>query len=570
MNLNKTQKKQIKGNFYHLIDQYPKLKKLTELLEQLEGVGNQEMISQCNDEIGESLFGFGEFDAALSHFKEQQSSYQAKDDIEKDYYFRIKIAKTLFQKGFTEAALDKLFEVLAFNSEELNAYAHNYLALICINQGEMIKGESYLLRSIEVHTRFAKKERLSENKIVRGKYHQIEGDYVRALQYFNESLLLSRSVENSYLESYLLMSCAELFMEINHFKEATRIYRDAFHIADKEQYTFIYIKSRIGFGESLMKDGNTFLAQQILKETTSLSKDKKYHNLQLQSLEGLQACYRKEGLIKQSKENHRLIEALMLKIKFEKESVVVDIIEEKEKELKALLVKQRALVEQQKDMDQLRYVLAHDLKEPLRNIGNYAGLIRKRYKDAIGQDGADYVDIINQATKKLDNLMTGLLSYLTVGVLEVNFEQLNTNTLLFDAIRGIENLIGKSQANIELNAPEYIYADASSIKEVFSELLLNSIKFAKKDVPPIIKINFETTKEKTIFKIEDNGIGIENAYLEKIKKLFYRLDRTSDDSSIGLGLAKCKKIIQLHGGTIDIQSEYREGTTVVFSLNNYK
>jgi PAS domain S-box-containing protein len=244
--------------------------------------------------------------------------------------------------------------------------------------------------------------------------------------------------------------------------------------------------------------------------------------------------------------------------------IVRDITEKKEAERKIAVYTQQ-LEHKTKETEQFAYVASHDLQEPLRTITNYIGLFEEDFKDKLGEDGDMYLRFINGAANRMKVLISDLLEYTR---LENNTERaaVDCNKLVHDIIEDMDAAIKETGAHITHDELPVIIGYASRLRSLFQNLLSNAIKFRKPDVQPVIKIGVLDKGKEWLFSISDNGIGMDQAYGERIFLLFQRLHSRSEYSGTGIGLAHCKKIVELRGGKIWVESALGAGSTFYFTL----
>jgi len=222
------------------------------------------------------------------------------------------------------------------------------------------------------------------------------------------------------------------------------------------------------------------------------------------------------------------------------------------------------LQQNNKELEQFAYVAAHDLQEPLRTITNFVGLFVKKYGNP-DPDTETYTRFILNATRRMQNLIKDLLDYSTIKT-DVPFVKVDLNEVLEQAIDEMSSSIKATNASIISTEMPIINGNAIELKRVFQHLISNAIKFHKEDRIPEIKIKaFEKEKEYHI-SVEDKGIGIEKEYINKLFVIFQQLHRGQKYSGTGIGLAICKKIVDLHGGSICVESEVGEGTSFHFTI----
>ncbi len=222
------------------------------------------------------------------------------------------------------------------------------------------------------------------------------------------------------------------------------------------------------------------------------------------------------------------------------------------------------LITSNQELGQFAYIASHDLQEPLRTISNYSGLLQKRYKDSFDDNGKKYLSSIERATIRMQSLIKDLLDYSTIGNIKDTAE-IDCNLMLQEVMSDMTTLIEETNTKIESGELPVIHA-YQEIRMLFQNLISNAIKFRKSDVPLVIKISAADYETEWLFTFSDNGIGIEEIYYDKIFTIFQRLHSNREYQGTGIGLAQCKKIAELHGGEIRVNSEYGKGSRFYFTL----
>ncbi len=224
-----------------------------------------------------------------------------------------------------------------------------------------------------------------------------------------------------------------------------------------------------------------------------------------------------------------------------------------------------ALEHKHKETEQFAYIASHDLQEPLRTITNYIGLFSKEYKGKLGEKGDMYTGFIENASKRMQVLITDLLEYTRIESDKAH-NDIDCNALIGEILKDMHVIIEETDAKIEVEDLPVVKGQYSRMKSLFQNLINNAIKFRKPDVLPLIHISVKDQGKEWLFEIKDNGIGIEETYYDKIFKIFQRLHSRKEYQGTGIGLAHCKKIVDLRGGQIWVESEYGKGSSFYFTI----
>lgn len=219
-----------------------------------------------------------------------------------------------------------------------------------------------------------------------------------------------------------------------------------------------------------------------------------------------------------------------------------------------------------KELEQFAYVASHDMQEPLRTTSSFVDLLRKQYKGKLDENADKYLDYIVQSSDRMKILIKDLLDYSRLGR-EKEKRQVDCNSIVEQVKADLNKVIRESQAEVRAGSLPVLDAFPTELKLLFQNLVSNSIKFRRPGVPPIVEIKAANVNGVWEFSLGDNGIGIEPQYLERIFVIFQRLHNRSDYDGSGIGLAHCKKIVELHGGRIWVESKPGVGSTFFFTIS---
>lgn len=217
-----------------------------------------------------------------------------------------------------------------------------------------------------------------------------------------------------------------------------------------------------------------------------------------------------------------------------------------------------------KELEQLTYITSHDLQEPLRTIISYIELLEKESVPKLGETELTYMRFITQSAYRLKKLIKALLDYTLIGR-NYKLEIVNANIVAKDVVQDIEPFTADKNATVEVSGLPVVKAHTTDLKSLLKNLIINGIKFNKKD-KPWVKVSATKLGNKWQFEVTDNGIGIEEKYTDRIFEIFQRLHSKDEFEGNGIGLAHCKKIVEMHGGEIWVESVPGKGSTFYFTL----
>jgi len=236
----------------------------------------------------------------------------------------------------------------------------------------------------------------------------------------------------------------------------------------------------------------------------------------------------------------------------------------------ALKKKSLELTRSNRELQQFAYIASHDLQEPLRAISGFTELLEKRYKGQIDEKADKYIGFIIDGTRQMQQIIQDLLEYSRVQTKAHEFDLIDTDRALDQALQNLHITIADKHALIMREPLPEIFADSIQITQVFQNLIGNALKFQKPGVVPEIHISATFERDFWIFSVKDNGIGIEPRFADRIFEIFQRLHAKGEFEGTGIGLAICKRIVERHGGEITLQSEPGVGSIFSFSIPSHK
>lgn len=217
------------------------------------------------------------------------------------------------------------------------------------------------------------------------------------------------------------------------------------------------------------------------------------------------------------------------------------------------------------ELEQFAYVASHDLQEPLRMITSFLQLLQRRYEHQLDSDANEFIQFAVDGAARMQELVNDLLTYSRIGRKTGKFEEVNSEDILKQITFDSRVLIEEKNANISYGNLPMVWADYTQLVQVFQNLISNSIKYNEQE-HPTIHISAEKKVNDWVFKVEDNGIGIDSQHGDRVFKIFQRLHGRDEYEGTGIGLAIVKRIIEQHGGMIWYDSKPGEGSIFYFSI----
>lgn len=221
-----------------------------------------------------------------------------------------------------------------------------------------------------------------------------------------------------------------------------------------------------------------------------------------------------------------------------------------------------------RELQEFAYVASHDLQEPLRKVHAFSDLLYDEYASTLGEDGKDYLDRMRAGVLRMSTLIRDLLEYSRVSTRGQDFCPVDLNQIASEVINDLQVRIEETGGRIDVDPLPTLDADPTQMRQLLQNLIANALKFHRPDVPPVISIRSQIEKdalqrgrEVVRLVVDDNGIGFEPQYAERIFVPFQRLHTRDKYEGTGIGLAICRRIVERHGGSISVNSTSGSGAT---------
>ena len=218
------------------------------------------------------------------------------------------------------------------------------------------------------------------------------------------------------------------------------------------------------------------------------------------------------------------------------------------------------------ELQQFAYIASHDLQEPLRKIIFYSRYIKDLHGEAMEPKSAGYLQNMIKASSRMRSMVSDLLAFSQVDRKLLNVKDVDLSDTLQKAISTYELLIKEKKAVVHYSELPVIEADEPMIQRIFENLISNSLKYSRDEVTPVLKVCCKIEEDTVLITFEDNGIGFEEEFTSRIFGIFQRLHTREKYEGTGIGLAICRKIVEMHGGTIKAVSKLGNGTTLIIRL----
>lgn len=223
------------------------------------------------------------------------------------------------------------------------------------------------------------------------------------------------------------------------------------------------------------------------------------------------------------------------------------------------------LILSNEELDAFASAASHDLQEPLRMVVSYLQLIERRYADKLDQDGIEFLHFAVDGANRMKMLINDLVEYSRIGTLGKPFVQTDMTIALRRALSNVAVMINETHAQITYDQLPVLVGEPGELTRLFQNLLVNAMKFRREELPRI-HIGVDEKEREWVFRVEDNGKGIEAKHFHRIFVIFRQLAKRSEQRGSGVGLAIAKKIVTRHHGMIWVGSTVGKGSTFYFSI----
>ena len=235
---------------------------------------------------------------------------------------------------------------------------------------------------------------------------------------------------------------------------------------------------------------------------------------------------------------------------------------------KRVLQRTKELENKNKELEQFAYITSHDLKEPLSTIIGFSELLISNNQKELNDNSLMYINYILESSKRMTNLINDILNYSKLDQLK-KIDSINCNDIIKSILNDLSSIISSNKAQVNFYNLPILKGYKTGIRLLLQNLISNSLKFKKDNLAPIINITHTEHQNYYEFCIEDNGIGISINNQKNIFEIFNRVHSNNNIKGTGIGLAHCKKIIQLHEGKIWVESKEGMGSKFYFTINKF-
>ena len=219
-----------------------------------------------------------------------------------------------------------------------------------------------------------------------------------------------------------------------------------------------------------------------------------------------------------------------------------------------------------RELEAFTYSVSHDLRAPLRAIDGYTRILLEDYQPLLDDEGKRICSVISQGAHKMSDLIDDLLAFSRLGRAAINPSNIDMETLAKTIFQELTTVQSRKRIDFQMDSLPPAVGDPALLRQVWVNLLSNSIKFSRKKKRAVIRVRGENTENETVYSVQDNGVGFDMQYSGKLFGVFQRLHSVKEFEGNGVGLALVQRVIHRHGGRVWAEGEVGKGATFYFTL----
>ncbi|HKO87096.1 MAG TPA: ATP-binding protein, partial [Burkholderiales bacterium] len=218
------------------------------------------------------------------------------------------------------------------------------------------------------------------------------------------------------------------------------------------------------------------------------------------------------------------------------------------------------------DMETFVYSVSHDLRAPLRAVTGFSHILEQEHKEALNEEARFLLQKISSGANNMRQLIDGLLSYARLGRAHVSRAPFDMRTLVEEVVQQVREESGLHATQVNVGDLPSVSGDRALVAQVWKNLIDNAFKFSSKQDAPRVEISASTIEDECIYRVQDNGVGFDARFVDRLFGVFQRLHKQSEFEGTGVGLAIAQRIVHKHGGHMSAEAKEGEGAIFSFSL----
>jgi len=521
---------------------------------------------------------------AEHYFQKAHEIYVLLGDENKIATSFINLGLLNYEQKKYEQAINCFFQALKYNQSRLEPRILNNIGNTYLEINDLEKAEKHFVRGLKL----SKQEEILDSTckilINLGIIHRKREEPDKALDFLNEALIITQQNQFSTIQIDCLLELAHVYKSKHQLNKAIGIYQKVLALSNASKLYRIESLACLEIGKIFLKNGQTIKGITYGEQALELSQQYKFVD---KTIDALKLIREGNVILGQIREANQLADQI-IDIQQQKYAdkfwgEFEEIVQDKDVEITELISKNEIISKQNdlllltnRELEKYAYIVAHDLKEPLRNITSFSQLlsnkVNKLHKTSnISNEIENYKNFIMENTNILQSKLDNLLVYSTLRLDINNVKHLKIKPFIIEYFISRSEFKPQELRNIlDLSEAQNLYLDVDPkhLDLLMKEILENALLYAKPNVPLEISVGVKPgPNDEVWFWFKDNGVGVEVDYHKKIFDMFTRLDGKSEEHT-GMGLAICQKIISLYNGKIFVESTYGEGSTFYFMLKS--
>jgi signal transduction histidine kinase len=398
--------------------------------------------------------------------------------------------------------------------------------------------------------------------------------YDDALDYGTQTVEISREVGNKISESWGLLTIAQTYLATGDYASALEYAQtNLAQLADTGR-TGLTLRSLVTIGQVYARQGQLAQALPSLEQALRLAQEIDDQDMQSECHHVLAQVHKESGHWELALAHYEQFHAIQEKRLDERETQrrqQLMVLHETE-QARAEAELERQLREQveaaNRELESFAYSVSHDLRAPLRAITGFSNILSTEYATELSPEVRRYLDLIVENARQMNQLIDGLLSFSRLGRQDLQKQRVLPTVLVHEVLQALDAERQGRQVEVSVGDLPPCQADPMLLKQVYTNLLSNALKFTRTQDIARIEVGYEQSGDQIVYTVRDNGAGFDMRYADKLFGVFQRLHSNQEYEGTGVGLAIVQRILHRHGGRIWAEAEVDKGATFYFVLSS--
>lgn len=538
-----------------------------------EQIDDKEMVEDSYHGLGRVYEIVGDYDKAIEYYFKSLAIAEERNSLSGVIITLQNISNTFIKTHNREQALgniERAYQLASSTNDSLTIANVLFDYGKILNQiGEYEKALDNHLASLDVYQNVQRKTAIVRSMIEISTVYINMEEYDKAQEYFQLCLDRYRDYLSTKDNAKLYNQQGHLFLKFKDPEQAVEAFTKSLEISVNNDYKALSQDNHHALYNLFRAQSDTDRALTHLEESNRFQNYIE-NNEKAQRIAEIQFQYEMEKSERRIQELHysrnqifffslSIFLAVIAVFLFYTNSIRVKTNKQLKRKNEEFEKQNRRLEESNQALRQFAYVAAHDLKEPLRNIGSFISLLQKKYGSQFNEEANGYMNFVTSGAKRMNKLLVDLLEFSTLTTQQASSELINLRSVIDEVVHNLQDVI--VQKNAIINYPTRmpsVRMKRIHLIQLFQNLVSNSLKFVEGQ--PEINIQYFPEPDHILLMVEDNGIGINKDYEDKVFLLFQQLDKNKGYEGTGIGLAICKSIVEKYNGQIWFESGHVKGT----------